>query len=60
MIKYRLRQVPIETMEIGKVYLNSVVKTDDKGTVLQGPALIEYNTATYGKEGEWKELEVTT
>lgn len=57
-MKFRVKQVPIESMEENKVYLNSVVRTTKEG-VLQGPAILEYSNSTYGKDEVWKEVENT-
>jgi hypothetical protein len=59
-MKFRIRQVPIETLELNKLYLNTIQamgKTDREYNVAQGPCVLEFNDATYGKEGEWKEVE---
>jgi hypothetical protein len=59
-MKFRLKMVPIETMETGKIYLNALNcagKTDKELSVVQGPCVLEISTSTYGKDDDWKPVE---
>jgi hypothetical protein len=56
-MKFRLRQIPVETLEVGQKTLvmgTTLPKQGEQGSFLQGPCVLECNDATYGKEGEWK------
>ena len=59
-MKFRLKMVPIETLEPGQIFLNALQntgKTDRELIIVQGPCILEVSTATYGKEDDWKPVE---